>query len=72
MFNDEGEKIGTRYTVIYHGVYFWDDSEGVNFFHTDSWDKAIELYHCLDGDHDAEVILQDNMYDVDLSLGEWY
>lgn len=69
MFNDEGEKICGRYTVMYEGYLFDGDAEeGLNMFDTDSWQEVSELINAY-GDL---INVRDNEYDVLWANGEWY
>jgi hypothetical protein len=68
MFNDEGEKICGRYTVIYEGVLFYGDSDGLNFHDYDRWDEVSSLMNA----HDDFITVKDNEYCVTWANGEWY
>ncbi len=66
---DEYEQV-EKYTVHYNAQLFMDDEDGWNTFSTDSWDKAIELYHVYG--EDVEMYIADNEYDLVFKDGEWY
>ena len=68
MFNDEGEKICERYTVIYEGYLFYGDNDGLNFHDFDRWSDVQELINAY-GDM---IEVRDNEYDVHWKNGEWY
>lgn len=68
MFNDEGEKICGRYTVIYEGYLFCGDSDGLNFHDYDRWDEVNSLINAY-GDF---ITVKDNEYGVTWANGEWY
>ena len=68
MFNEDGEKIGSRYTVSYEGNLFVGDSDGLNFHDYDRWDDVQSLMHAY-GDI---ITVHDNEYDVRWQNGEWY
>ena len=68
MFNDEGEKIGYRYTVSYEGHIFEGDSDGYNSHGYDRWDDAQSLIYAY-----GDVIrVDDNYYGCTWEKGEWY
>lgn len=68
MFNDDGEKICGRYTVIYEGYLFYGDSDGLNFHDYDRWDEVNSLMNAY-GDI---ITVKDNEYGVSWANGEWY
>lgn len=68
MFNDEGEKICGRYTVIYDGYLFYGDNDGLNFHDYDRWDEVNGLMNAY-GDI---ITVKDNEYGVTWANGEWY
>ena len=68
MFNDEGEKICGRYTIIYEGYLFYGDSDGLNFHDCDRWDEVNSLMNAY-GDF---ITVKDNEYGVTWANGEWY
>lgn len=69
MFNEDGEKIGCRYDVLYEGYLFEGDNvEGLNVHGFDRWEDAIDLYNVY-GDM---IEIRDNEYGVIFSHDEWY
>ena len=67
MYNEDGEKICGRYTVMYEGFIFEGDTDGLNFHDYDRWEDAISLYNFY-GDM---IEIKYNEYDVVFSHGEW-
>lgn len=71
MYNDDGVKLSSRYTVSYKGPLFEgdpEDPEAWNSFGTDSWDE-ITIYMTF---YPEQVYIDDNEYDVAWHDGEWY
>ena len=68
MFNDDGEKIMSRYTVSYEGYLFFGDNDGLNFHDYDRWDEVQSLMNAY-GDI---ITVHDNEYGVTWQNGEWY
>lgn len=68
MFNDEGEKICGRYTVMYEGYLFYGDSDGLNMHDYDRWDEVQGLMWA----YRDIITVRDNEYGVTWSNGEWY
>lgn len=68
MFNDEGEKICGRYTVIYKGYLFFGDHNDRNFHDMDDWG---EVHSLMDAYPDI-ITVKDNEYGVTWANGEWY
>ena len=68
MFNDNGEKICGRYTVMYDGYLFFGDSDGFNAHDYDRWEDVKDLMAAY-GDI---ITVRDNEYGVSWSNGEWY
>lgn len=68
MYNDDGVKICSRYTVMYEGYLFSDDSDGLNMHDYDRWEDVAGLMHAY-----GDIIeVRDNEYDVLWKNGEWY
>ena len=67
MFNDEGEKICERYTVMYDGYLFYGDNDGLNCHDFDRRDDVESLIHAY-GDM---IEVRDNEYGVYFARGEW-
>ena len=72
MFNEDGEYIGGRYTVIYDGYLFVGDKKGLNFHDYDSWDEVKSLIDAYGMEPDLKMEVHDNMYSVIWYKGEWY
>ena len=68
MFNDDGEKIMSRYTVSYEGYLFFGDNDGLNFHDYDRWDEVQSLMNAY-GDI---ITVHDNEYGVTWKDGEWW
>lgn len=68
MFNDEGEKICGRYTVIYRGYIFYGDCDELNFHDYDRWDDVASLMAAYPDD----ITVHDNEYGVTWAKGEWF
>lgn len=68
MFNDDGEKICGRYTVIYEGFLFEGDSDGLNFHDYDFWWDVQGLIYAY-GDI---ITIKDNAYGLTWQNHEWY
>ena len=68
MFDEDGVKIGSRYTVWYEGYLFFDDNDGWNNHDYDRWDDVQGLINAY-GDI---ITVVDNEYDVTWKNGEWY
>ena len=56
-----------KYTVWYEGYLFEGDSDGINEYDTDSWEKAIALYYA----YGNMIHIKDNEYGVSFDNGEW-
>lgn len=68
MFDEEGVKIGCRYTVCYEGYLFVGDSDGLNIHYYDRWDEVQSLMRAY-----PDIIeVHDNEYGVTWQGGEWY
>lgn len=68
MFDEEGVKIGYRYTVSYKGYLFVGDSDGWNFHGYDRWEDVNSLINAY-----GDIIeVEDNEYGVTWAQGEWY
>lgn len=65
MFNENAEKVGSRYTVSYYGSLFYGDSEGLNFHDYDRWEDVLQLIEAF-GDY---ITVDDNYYGVKWSEG---
>lgn len=68
MYNDDGEKICGRYTVMYEGYLFFGDGDGLNMHDYDAWDEVNSL---IDAYGDI-IEVRDNEYDVHWKNGAWY
>ena len=68
MFNDDGAKVCSRYTVIYEGYLFDGDNDGLNFHDMDDWNEV----HSLMVAYPDDITVHDNEYGVAWSKGEWY
>ena len=68
MFNEDGEKIGFRYTVSYEGYLFYGDNEnGWNHHGYDRWEDVQSLINAY-----GDIIeVTDNEYGVPFAHGEW-
>ena len=69
MFNEDGEKVCSRYTVSYEGYLFvGDNEEGFNYHDYDRWEDVQGLMISY-----PDIIrVHDNEYGVDWKEGEWY
>ena len=56
-----------RYTVIYEGRLFDDDTDGLNRHGYDSWEDAVALYYTY-GDM---IRIKDNEYGLTFEYGDW-
>lgn len=67
MYDDDGVKIGSRYTISYEGPLFYEDGDGWNSHDYDSW-YAVQGMIQAYGDI---IEVRDNLYGVTWSHGEW-
>ena len=68
MFNEDGERIGFRYTVIYDGYLFEGDSTGTNRMDTDHWEDVQGMINA----YGEWITVKDNEYDLTWEKGEWF
>lgn len=68
MFNEDGEYIGARYTVMYEGYLFVGDTDCLNCHDYDRWEDVQSLMQAY-----GDIIeVCDNEYGVSWCRGEWY
>lgn len=67
MYNDDGIKIASRYTIFYEGYLFYGDSDGLNHHDYDNWREVSSLLNAY-GDI---ITVKDNEYGVTWENGEW-
>ena len=64
----EWEPEPARYTVMYEGVLFMGDSDGLNCHDYENWKEIQELLNAYGTDL---ITVKDNEYGVYLEKGEW-
>lgn len=69
MFNEDGERIGSRYTVIYEGYLFVGDK--MNGFNRHDYDRWEDVQWLMAAYGDI-ITVDDNEYGISWTKGEWY
>lgn len=72
MFDEEGVKIGSRYSISYVGYLFYGDNDGFNCHDVETWQDLITFINAYGMEEDLHFYAYDNEYGVIWHMGEWY
>lgn len=72
MFNEDGIKIGSKYTISYNGYLFYGDNDGLNFHDYENWNDVQFIINAYGYEPSLELEVKDNEYQVVWKNGEWY